>query len=223
MDRGAWWATVHGIEKSWIWLSDKQFHLSRRIQQEYKVRRFSKSGIGPQHVWYPLAMSYVHLQLRTAGLEDANFCWVWDLIYKLLRYPVNGLMDSGRRHETPWSETQDSITHVTENSMSIKSHMSFLCPNVPQRWQKEPRGMLYMQRIYVTARRTLNLGKSIFFIASSKQANLVSEKRNSFLNVTHDSTAPRRIQVIEHSRPWNLYVYRNPHKSTSDLCLFQQI
>lgn len=54
---------------------------------------------------------------------------------------------------------------------------------------------------YVTARRTLNLGKSIFFIASSKQANLVSEKRNSFLNVTHESTAPRRIQVIEHSRP----------------------
>ena len=76
---------------------------------------------------------HVHLQLRTAGLEDANFCWVWDLIYKLLRYAVNGLMDSGRRHETPWSETRDFITHVTENSMSIKSHMSFLCPSVPQR------------------------------------------------------------------------------------------
>ena len=128
MDRGAWWATLHGVAKSWIQLSDKHFHFSPRIQQEYKVRGFSKSGIGLQHVWYPVAMSYVHLQLRTAGLEYANFCWVWDFIYKLLRFPVNGLMDSGRRHETPWSETQDFITHVTENSMSIKSQWVSFVP-----------------------------------------------------------------------------------------------
>ena len=25
MDRGAWWATVHGVMKSWIWLSDFTF------------------------------------------------------------------------------------------------------------------------------------------------------------------------------------------------------
>ena len=51
MDRGAWWATVHGVAKSWIQLSDKHFHFSPRIQQEYKVRGFSKSGIGLQQVW----------------------------------------------------------------------------------------------------------------------------------------------------------------------------
>ena len=27
MDRGAWWATVHGISKGWIQLSDQHFHL----------------------------------------------------------------------------------------------------------------------------------------------------------------------------------------------------
>ena len=26
MDRGAWWATVHGVAKSWTWLSDKVQH-----------------------------------------------------------------------------------------------------------------------------------------------------------------------------------------------------
>ena len=26
MDRGAWWSTVHGVTKSWIWLSDWYFH-----------------------------------------------------------------------------------------------------------------------------------------------------------------------------------------------------
>ena len=222
MDRGAWWATVHGVAKSWIQLSDKHFHFLPRIQQEYKVRSFSKSGIGPQHVWYPLAMSYVHLQLRTAGLEYANFCWVW---FYLQAAEISCEWFNGF-----WQKTWDSLVRDTGLYYSChrkqhehKKSMSFLCPNVPQRWQKEPREMLYMQRIYVTARRTLNLGKSIFSIVSSKQANLVSEKSNSLLNVTHESTAPRRTQVIAQSRPWNLYVNSNPHKSTSDLCLFQQI
>ena len=26
MDRGAWWAIVHGVTESWTWLSDKHFH-----------------------------------------------------------------------------------------------------------------------------------------------------------------------------------------------------
>ena len=26
MDRGAWWATVHGVTKSWTWLSKHHFH-----------------------------------------------------------------------------------------------------------------------------------------------------------------------------------------------------
>ena len=26
MDRGAWWVTVHGVAKSWTWLSNRHFH-----------------------------------------------------------------------------------------------------------------------------------------------------------------------------------------------------
>ena len=33
MDRGAWWATVHGIAKSWTWLSDKNTHTNTHTHQ----------------------------------------------------------------------------------------------------------------------------------------------------------------------------------------------
>ena len=29
MDRGAWWATVHGVTKNWAQLSNQQFHFSQ--------------------------------------------------------------------------------------------------------------------------------------------------------------------------------------------------
>ena len=32
MDRGAWWATVHGVEKSWTGLSDFHFSFHPRVQ-----------------------------------------------------------------------------------------------------------------------------------------------------------------------------------------------
>ena len=31
MDRGAWWATVHGVAKSWARLSDSHFHFHRSL------------------------------------------------------------------------------------------------------------------------------------------------------------------------------------------------
>ena len=34
MDRGAWQATVHGIAKSWTWLSDFDFHFSLSVHDE---------------------------------------------------------------------------------------------------------------------------------------------------------------------------------------------
>ena len=29
MDRGAWWVTVHGVAKSWTWLSDWHYHFGK--------------------------------------------------------------------------------------------------------------------------------------------------------------------------------------------------
>ena len=45
MDRGAWWATVHGVAKSQTWLSDLHFHflspLLHLIQDERQWREWS--------------------------------------------------------------------------------------------------------------------------------------------------------------------------------------
>ena len=44
MDRGAWWATVHGIERSWTRLSDQHTHhhhaklLELKIDQGFRIQ-----------------------------------------------------------------------------------------------------------------------------------------------------------------------------------------
>ena len=35
MDRGAWWATVHWVAKSWTQLSDFQFHMVLNVNWTY--------------------------------------------------------------------------------------------------------------------------------------------------------------------------------------------
>ena len=34
MDKGAWWATVHGVAKSWKRLSDSQFHFHQNFTEK---------------------------------------------------------------------------------------------------------------------------------------------------------------------------------------------
>ena len=43
MDRGAWWATVHGVTKSWTWLSDFYFPLPTKCLSWGKPLDFSVS------------------------------------------------------------------------------------------------------------------------------------------------------------------------------------
>ena len=53
MDRGAWWATVHGLAKSKTWLSD-------RAQHTYIPSRFRLPASAPQPPWL-LQLSYSNL------------------------------------------------------------------------------------------------------------------------------------------------------------------
>ena len=49
MDRGAWWATVHGVAKSWTWLRDFYFISSTFWQRKklgYKEYRWQSPQIG---------------------------------------------------------------------------------------------------------------------------------------------------------------------------------
>ena len=46
MDRGAWWATVHGVSKSETWVSDWHFHFQRNHEKylKEKYRLYAKRG-----------------------------------------------------------------------------------------------------------------------------------------------------------------------------------
>ena len=43
MDKGTWWATVHGVAKSWTWLSDSHFHFFQG-----KICKIDTEGKGEQ-------------------------------------------------------------------------------------------------------------------------------------------------------------------------------
>ena len=56
MDRGTWWATVHGVAQSWTWLSNKHFHTSvcdlNKIVDLF-VLQLTKKNYKVNHVLYP--------------------------------------------------------------------------------------------------------------------------------------------------------------------------
>ena len=37
MDRGAWWATVHGVTKGWTWPSDSVQHTAHNSMPSYGI------------------------------------------------------------------------------------------------------------------------------------------------------------------------------------------
>ena len=45
MDWGAWWATVHGITKSWTWLSDQHFQIESSILLGFPPSSFGKESV----------------------------------------------------------------------------------------------------------------------------------------------------------------------------------
>ena len=55
MDRGAWWATVHGITKSQTWLSNYHFHclLCSTLKEEIKLKIYMESRKLPSRKEYP--------------------------------------------------------------------------------------------------------------------------------------------------------------------------
>ena len=56
MDRGGWWATVHGVEKSWTWLKQLSMRVSRVcssfIPVDWKGGPYSKYFRFLQTIWF---------------------------------------------------------------------------------------------------------------------------------------------------------------------------
>ena len=61
MDRGAWWATVHGIAKSRIWLSDQHFDFAvreaRLCKGSHQAQTHHQEGQGWRRAWPQLRCS----------------------------------------------------------------------------------------------------------------------------------------------------------------------
>ena len=68
MDRGAWWAVVHGVVKSQTWLSDFTFtfhfySLEKEMATHSSVLAWRIPGMGPhrvRHDWSDLAVVYIY-------------------------------------------------------------------------------------------------------------------------------------------------------------------
>ena len=63
MDRGAWQATVHGVTKSWTWMSDQAQH-SKHVRQSLKMRS-----------WISLVVQWLRILLPMQGTQVRSLIW----------------------------------------------------------------------------------------------------------------------------------------------------
>ena len=80
MDGGAWWATVHGVAKIQIWLSDLHFHLYKvgyishfLLQLVVAVWVFSQRNASRSNC------GYVHFFQWNASRSNTCFFWPWPI------------------------------------------------------------------------------------------------------------------------------------------------
>ena len=92
MDRGVWWATVHGVSNSWTQLSDTlSLSLSqtcRDIKQRMRMKRNSITNIpAPTTPCGPLQFCPSSLFLRTISLPDIVYTMLLPFLCFLLPSP----------------------------------------------------------------------------------------------------------------------------------------
>ena len=86
MDRGAWGATVHGVEKSWTVISTAPIHIFVSLQPFATLR----------NIWYTHTHTHTHIQLWAhVGVLFLEVKFQWDMLpnssqrklYKLISLP----------------------------------------------------------------------------------------------------------------------------------------
>ena len=107
MDRGAWWAIVHGVLKSWTWLSDQAQHST----QQYWLPLI-KAGCLQSVPTLPAAEANTEFQNMVplpGGDHPATF---WQADY-------TGLVIS-------WHHGRSNILSLLEESLTLDADLSFL-------------------------------------------------------------------------------------------------
>ena len=72
MDRGTWWATVHGVTKSWIQLRDQQFHFHFHSIIGIVLCKVLADGVGEGH----RAISDLVLSHKDCSLQEMESTWL---------------------------------------------------------------------------------------------------------------------------------------------------
>ena len=93
MDRGVWWATVHGVTKSWTLLSDQVTLYDVLLQAV--LRRCCKSSYAVN------MLDNRQMDSRYCMINSSTFFWVWESGLECIRYPTTFLQklspSSGKR------------------------------------------------------------------------------------------------------------------------------
>ena len=63
MDRGAWWATVYKVTKSWIWLKWLSTHACNFILIQFQTQKSSRIVQRMFSYWLPRCSNYLHFVL----------------------------------------------------------------------------------------------------------------------------------------------------------------
>ena len=100
MDRGAWWATVHGVAESWTWLSDTHTHTHTQryvrvcLEVQAQPSEVNKNGCTPSsHCWMSLPGS----KFRTEGTA----AWAKSHSFVCLNHwvpPPHSTLEAGHHH-----------------------------------------------------------------------------------------------------------------------------
>ena len=86
MDRGAWWATVHRVAKSWTWLKQLSMHARTHRATILTILNVQFSGI-----------IYLHLSgdrwLCSVYLQNSSYSWA-ETLYPLNSFPFPSTLNS---------------------------------------------------------------------------------------------------------------------------------
>ena len=141
MDRTAWWATVHGLAKSWTWLNDQNYHTDGKRKYWNATKALLKCLNS-----FPFILAWSIIQFFRAFFQTVFITSFTHVVTDNL-YSQENKMFLWLSHQVP----------EEREWASLSTYMTYLEPNIPMSDQ-------HSVRIYTVPR---NL-KPWFFIKLSK-------------------------------------------------------
>ena len=108
MDRGAWWATVHGITKSWTWLSSSHTHtMCGKMQESELTKIIPLICISAAWGQFPMFL----ISWVSSRLTLRNGCSLMAAVQSLSRVPFPVI---------PWTTAHQASLSFTISQSSLK-------------------------------------------------------------------------------------------------------